>query len=118
VSALLLTGSRRWLRWTHERGVLVAGHQEQLDHESAGVGRLRASSLLGEKTDRGGGMRASGPAQPSPGHGERRHADTAKSKEENGGERKKGGRAHLGNVARRRGTSSGARLRRRVVARS
>jgi hypothetical protein len=43
-----------------------------------------------EKTDRGGGTRASGPAQPSPGHGERRHADTAKSDEESGGERRGG----------------------------
>jgi hypothetical protein len=33
-------------------------------------------------------------------------------------EREGGGRAHLGNMARRRGTASGARLQRRVVARS
>ena len=37
-SALLLTGSHRWPRWTQERGGLVAGHHGQLDNESAGVG--------------------------------------------------------------------------------
>jgi hypothetical protein len=76
--------------------------------ERTGGGRLCASALLGEKTDRGGGTRASGPAQPSSDHGERRHTDTTKSEEESGGEREKGERAHLGNVARRRGSDGGS----------
>jgi hypothetical protein len=45
-----------------------------------------------EKTDRGGGTRASGPAQPSPGHGERAARRAV--------ERGKGGRAHLGETQR------------------
>jgi hypothetical protein len=54
---------------------------------------LGTDALLGEKTGRGGGTRVSGPAQPSPGHGERAARRGAV-------ERGKGGRAHLGEAQR------------------
>jgi hypothetical protein len=61
--------------------------------EGAAAAALGADALLGEKTDRGGGTRASGPAQPSPDHGERAARRRAV-------ERGKGGRAHLGEAQR------------------
>jgi hypothetical protein len=98
---------RSGARLLRRRGCYVGARGE----ERTGGGRLCASALLGEKTGKGGGTRASGPAQPSPGHGERAARRRAV-------ERGKGKRGHLGDVARRRGTASGARLRRRFVARS
>jgi hypothetical protein len=61
--------------------------------EGAAAAALGVDALLGEKTDRGGGTRASRPAQPSPGHGERAARRRAV-------ERRKGGRAHLGEAQR------------------
>jgi hypothetical protein len=94
---------RSGVRLLRRRGCYVDAWGE----ERTGGGRLRASALLGEKTDRGGGTRASGPAQPSPGHGERAARRRAV-------ERGKGKRAHLGDGG---GAPGGAWLRRRFVAR-